>query len=120
MYVFQPRSPSTSAMFAHSNGMWPFAFGNPDVASVMQAMLFVVWLRPVIRQDRVGEQSAVVWKFVYISPCSAIRLMFGVSISPPNGSIAEKPTSSSTMYRMFGAPSGATGCVYGPQSGIDP
>ena len=63
----------------------------------MQAMPFVVWLRPVSRHDRVGEQSAVVWKFVYVSPRSAIRLMFGVSISPPNGSIAEKPTSSSTM-----------------------
>ena len=45
--------------------------------------------------------------------------MFGVSIRPPNGSIAEKPTSSSTMYRMFGAPSGAIGWVYGPQSGTE-
>jgi hypothetical protein len=40
--------------------MWPFAFGNPDVASVMQPIPFVVWLRPVSRQDRVGEHSAVV------------------------------------------------------------
>ena len=83
-------------MFAHSNGMWPFAFGKPEVASVMQPIPFVVWLRPVIRHDRVGEQSAVVWKFVYVRPRSAMRLMFGVSISPPYGSIAEKPTSSST------------------------
>ena len=83
-------------MFAHSNGMWPLAFGNPEVASVMQPMPLVVWLRPVIRHDRVGEHSAVVWKFVYVSPRSAIRSMFGVSISPPYGSIAEKPTSSST------------------------
>jgi hypothetical protein len=30
-------------------------------------------------------------------PASTIRLMFGVWIRPPNGSIAEKPTSSSTM-----------------------
>ena len=44
--------------------MWPFAFGNPDAASVMQAMPFVVWLRPVNRHDRVGEHSAVVWKLV--------------------------------------------------------
>ena len=55
-------------MFAHSNGMWPFAFGKPDVASVMQAMPFVVWLRPVSRHERVGEHSAVVWKFVYVRP----------------------------------------------------
>ena len=31
--------------------------------SVMQAMPFEVALRPVSRQERVGEQSAVVWKF---------------------------------------------------------
>ena len=77
--------------------MWPFAFGKPDAASVMQAIPFVVWLRPVRRQERVGEQSAVVWKFVYVRPASAIRLMLGVSISPPNGSIAANPTSSRTM-----------------------
>ena len=81
----------------HSNGMCPLEFGNPAAASVMLAMLFVVWLRPVSRHDRVGEHNAVVWKFVYTNPLSAILLMFGVSISPPNGSIAEKPTSSSTM-----------------------
>ena len=52
-------------------------------------MPFVVWLRPVIRHERVGEHSAVVWKFVYSRPRSAIRLMFGVSIRPPKGSIAE-------------------------------
>ncbi len=72
-----------------------------------------------MRHERVGEHSAVVWKFVYSRPRSAIRLMFGVSISPPNGSIAEKPTSSSTMYTTLGVPSGAIGWVYGPQSGTD-
>jgi hypothetical protein len=77
---------------------------------------FVVWLRPVIRHDRVGEHSAVVWN---VNPRSAIRLMFGVSIKPPNGSIAETPTSSRTMYRTLGVPSGAIGCVYGSQSGTD-
>src|SRR5947208_1912625 len=45
--------------------------------------------------------------------------MFGVSIKPPNGSIAEKPTSSSTMYRTLGAPSGAIGWAYGSQSGFE-
>src|SRR5215213_5560955 len=106
-------------MFAHSNGMWPFAFGNPDVASVMHPMPLVVWFRPVMRQERVGEQSAVVWKFVYVSPRSAIRLMFGVSTSPPYGSIAEKPTSSRTTYSTLGAPSGAIGWVNGSQSGTE-
>src|SRR5215471_15718877 len=85
----------------------------------MQAIPFVVWLRPVSRHERVGEHSAVVWKFVYVSPRPAIRFTFGVSIIPPNGSIAENPTSSRTTYTTFGAPSGAIGCVYGPQSGTD-
>jgi hypothetical protein len=30
----------------------------------MQAMLFRVWLRPVRKHERVGEQSAVVWNCV--------------------------------------------------------
>jgi hypothetical protein len=37
--------------------------GKPEEASVIEAMPFVVWLRPVMRHERVGEQSAVVWKF---------------------------------------------------------
>src|SRR4029077_19805674 len=106
-------------MRAHSPGMCPLALGNPEAASVMHAIELVVWLRPVMRHERVGEQSAVVWKFVYVSPASTSRLMFGVSMRPPNGSIAENPTSSSTMYRMFGAPSGAIGWAYGPQSGTE-
>ena len=44
--------------------MCPFAFGNPEVASVMHAMPLVVWLRPVSKQERVGEHNAVVWKLV--------------------------------------------------------
>src|SRR5215204_7470780 len=103
-------------MLAHSNGMCPFAFGKPEAASVMQAIAFVVWLRPVSKHDRVGEQSAVVWKFVCVSPRAASRFRFGVSMKPPYGSIAEKPTSSRTMYRTLGAASGAFGCVYGSQS----
>ena len=83
MYVFQPRSPRISAIVRVLERDVPFAFGNPVAASVMQAMLFVVWLRPVIRHERVGEHSAVVWKACSETPRSAIRLMFGVSISPP-------------------------------------
>ena len=48
--------------------MWPFAFGKPLVASAMQAMPLVVWLRPVSSDERVGEHSAVVCQFVYVSP----------------------------------------------------
>jgi hypothetical protein len=77
----------------------------------MHAIPFVVWLRPVNRLDRVGEHKAVVCQFVYVSPFAASRLMFGVSIKPPHGSIAENPTSSSTMYNTLGAPSGARGCT---------
>jgi hypothetical protein len=57
----------------------------------------VEWLRPVRSDERVGEQSAVVCQLVYVRPVSASRLMLGVSIRPPQGSMAEKPTSSSTM-----------------------
>src|SRR3954453_2775200 len=85
----------------------------------MHAMPFVVWLRPVRSDERVGEQSAVVCQFVYVRPLCASLLMFGVSISPPHGSIAEKPTSSRTMYRTFGAPSGAAGWRDGSQSGTE-
>ena len=62
--MFQPRSPRTSAIVALSNGMWPLEPGNPVVASAMQAMPLVVWLRPVRRDERVGEHSAVVCKLV--------------------------------------------------------
>ena len=60
MYVFQPSSPRISASVPFSGGIVPLAFGKPIAASVMQAMLLRVWLRPVRRQERVGEQSAVV------------------------------------------------------------
>src|SRR5262245_51032652 len=96
-------------MVAHSNGMCPLALGNPLVASAMHAMPFVVWLRPVSNEDRVGEHRAVVCQFVYVRPLAANRLMLGVSISPPQGSIAEKPTSSRTMYNTLGEPGGAAG-----------
>ncbi len=66
-----------------SGGMVPLPLGNPAAASVMQAMLLRVWLRPVSRQDRVGEHSAVVCHWVNRTPSPAIRSMFGVSIGPP-------------------------------------
>ncbi len=41
------------------------------------------WLRPVSRQARVGEHTAVVWKFVKRTPRAASRSMLGVSRSEP-------------------------------------
>jgi len=46
---------------------------------------------------------------------SAFRLVFGVS----QGSSAEKRTSSRITYRTVGAPSRATGWLFGAQSGVE-
>jgi hypothetical protein len=46
-------------------------------------MPLVWWLRPVRRQERVGEQSAVVWKFARRTPSAATASMFGVSMNEP-------------------------------------
>ena len=99
--------------------MCPFEPGKPLAASAMQAIPTVVWLRPVSSDARVDEQIAVVWNCVYFSPPSHNRFNVGVSIGPPNGSSAPKPTSSHTMNKTFGAPSGAFGCSYGVQSGVE-
>ena len=53
----------TSAIVPFSNGMRAEKPGKPAEPSVMHAMLFEVALRPFSRVDRVGEHSAVVWKF---------------------------------------------------------
>ena len=42
--------------------------------------LLVWWLRPVSRATRVGEQSAVVWKRLYLSPWLARRSSVGMGI----------------------------------------
>ena len=46
-----------------SNGMRAENPGKPAEPSTMQAMPLLVALRPVSRLERVGEHSAVVWKF---------------------------------------------------------
>ena len=84
----------------------------------MQAMLLLVAFRPVSRQARVGEQRAVVWKLLNRMPESAIRVMFGVSTGPPYVSMVPYPTSSQTIIRTLGAPSGACGWMNGSQSGV--
>src|SRR5687767_14986580 len=99
--------------------MCPLEPGNPVVASQMHAIPTVVWLRPVSRDARVGEHSAVVWNWVYRSPPSASRSIVGVRIGPPNGESAPNPVSSQTMNSTLGDPGGALGCSKGFQSGVD-
>src|SRR5262249_49041691 len=55
---------------------------------------------------RVGEHSAVVWKFVYCSPLAASRSNVGVSMSEPKQPNCAKPTSSSSTTSTFGASAG--------------
>src|SRR5262245_60311166 len=73
----------------------------------MLAMPQVWWLRPVSSAARVGEHSAVVWKWLYFSPFLATRSKFGVGIGPPKVLVAPKPVSSVMMSKTFGAPLGA-------------
>lgn len=61
--------------------------GKPLANSAMVAMPFDVALRPVRSEARVGEHSAVVWKFENLTPRSAIRAMFGHFTGPPKLSI---------------------------------
>src|SRR5262245_43543937 len=78
---------------------------------MMQAVWAVWWLRPVMSAALVGEQSAVVWKWLYFKPFSASFVSVGVLHGPPNVLVAPYPTSSSSTSRMLGAPLGAwTGC----------
>jgi len=53
----------------------------------MVAIPFVVALRPVSSDARVGEHRAVVWKFANFTPMSAMRRIAGASTGPPNMSI---------------------------------
>ena len=62
--MFQPALAEDLLELPFSGGITPLAFGKPIAASVMQAMLLRVWLRPVSRHERVGEHSAVVWNCV--------------------------------------------------------
>ena len=64
------------------------------------------WLRPVSSAWRVGEQSAVVWKRVYLRPLAASRSAVGVLIGPPKALEAPKPTSSIRTTSTLGAPAG--------------
>jgi len=99
--------------------MRPLQFGKPSVNSSIVAIPTVVALRPVSSDARVGEHSAVVWNCESRTPRCVILLMVGISTRPPKQSHVAMPVSSQTMYRTFGAPSGAVGAAYGPQSGSE-
>src|SRR5712675_2779247 len=73
----------------------------------------VWWLRPVSMACRVGEQSAVVWKRLYLRPSEARLSAVGVLHGPPKALEEPKPASSSRMIRTFGAPLGGRNCVIG-------
>ena len=64
------------------------------------------WLRPVSSAARVAEQTAQVWKRVYLRPLAARRSAVGVLIGPPKALEAAKPTSSMSTTSTFGAPFG--------------
>src|SRR6186713_3295524 len=66
----------------------------------------VWWLRPVSKAARVGAQSAVVWKRLYLRPFPARRSAVGVAQGPPNALEAPNPTSSSSTTSTLGAPAG--------------
>ena len=78
----EPRSPSTSAIVAHSNGMWPFALG---IQSSPPRACHVVRRAVPPRQQattcRRAERGRC--QFVYVSPVSARPSTFGVSTRPP-------------------------------------
>jgi hypothetical protein len=83
------RSPPVSRRRCHSRAASLHSLlENPFAASVIQAIPFIWALRSAMKQERVGEQSAVECQFVYFKPCLAIRLRFRISIKPPKVSHA--------------------------------
>ena len=77
------------------------------------------WFRPVSRAARVGEQSAVTWKPLYLRPCPPTRVIAGVETGPPNVDGLPKPASSISTSNTFGAPSGGDGVMLIVQSATD-
>ena len=66
-----------------------------------------VGLRPVNSDARVGEHSAVLWNCDSRTPRSAIRLMFGMSTSPPKQSQRAELTPQVIVDRIEAAKSDA-------------
>ena len=109
---------------ARTNGAQSFGTlaeypGNGPGNSPIDPKPTVWWFRPVSRAARVGEQSAVTWKPLYLSPCSATRVIAGVETGPPNVDGLPKPASSISTSNTFGAPSGGDGVMLIVQSATD-
>ena len=68
--------------------------GKPLEPSVIDPDRLTCWLRPVRKQERVGEHSAVVCHCEYISPLSASRCRTGMLTRPPKGDQVASPVSS--------------------------
>jgi hypothetical protein len=69
--------------------------------------LLAWWLWPVSRAVRVGLQSAVVWKRLYLRPLAAIFSSVGILMGPPKALLWPKPKSSINTITMLAAPAGA-------------
>src|SRR5436190_23554217 len=70
----------------------------------MHDMAFEWWLRPVIMQLRLGEQSAVVCMLLKRSPFAARWSRLGVRMGEPKQPRCPKPVSSRTMKSTLGEP----------------
>jgi hypothetical protein len=81
--------------------------GEPEGHLGNRSETVVVMVAPVRRQDRVGEQTAVVCHCVYVRPSFAGRSIVGMLMRPPYGDHAAWPVSSYRMTRTFGASFGA-------------
>jgi hypothetical protein len=104
--VEYPFSLSVSARGAAELGRNELYPGAEVAISVMPPIPTAWWLRPVRSACRVGEQSAVVWKRLYLSPFAASFSNAGVWRGPPNADDDPKPASSSRISSTFGAPAG--------------
>ncbi len=58
--------------------------GNGPGYSAMEPKPTRCWLRPVSSAARVGEQTAVTWKRLYVRPICWTRVKAGVLTGPPN------------------------------------
>ena len=89
------------------SGRCPVFPGKAVEVSMMEPVFPMWWLRPVSSAIRVGEQSAVVWNWLYRSPPLARRSTVGMSIGPPKALDWPNPISSISTMSTFGAPAGA-------------
>ena len=78
---------SAKTMRQYLIGGWPVV--EQFALYMIAPALFEWWLRPVRSATRVGEQSAVVWKRLYLSPWLARRSSVGMATRPGLVTIGE-------------------------------